>query len=93
MTKRELATQLNTICDEILKEIIEPICDIRGSVSDYWLADISTYTMDDEGLNQQILCDIQEKYRLTEHEMVDLDSFTTLMQMALFIYLRDLDSN
>jgi hypothetical protein len=87
MTKQEIKGQLNTICDEIMKEIIEPICGISGAVADYWLADISVYTSDDEVLNQVVYEKIQEKYNLTEDEMISIDSFVPLMQIALFIFL------
>ena len=87
MNKQELRDELNTICDEIVKEIIEPVCTIKGVVADYWLADIAVYTTDDEVQNQAIYEAIQEKYKLTEDEMMIIDSFTPLMQIALYIYL------
>lgn len=87
MTKQDVAEKLNAICDEIMKEIIEPTCGFTGCVSDYWLSDISTYTMDDEVFNQEVYEKIQANYNLTDDEMTNIDSFVPLMQIALFIFL------
>jgi archaellum biogenesis ATPase FlaH len=85
--KKELHGALNTICDEIIKDIIEPTCGVSGVMADYWLSDIATYSMDEEEENQKVYELIQEKYNLKDDEMIIIDSFTPLMQIALLIYL------
>jgi len=86
MDKKELQGLLYTICDEIIKEIVEPTCGISGATTDYWLADISVYTNDDDTLNQTIFDKLQEKYDISDDEIQGIDSFTTIIQIALYIY-------
>lgn len=86
INKHELRKDLITICDEILLQIIAPACGITIDTSDFWLSDISVYTNDDEELNQKIYEAIQLQYNLTTDDMNYIDSFTTIMQIALFIY-------
>jgi hypothetical protein len=89
LDKKELHSKLITICDEILKEIIEPTCQLQDVHTDYWWSDIADYTRDTENLNQIIYSMIQEKYDLGDDEMVNIDSFTPIMQIALLILLEE----
>ena len=87
MEKKILKGELYTICDEILKEIIEPSCGYCGITVDYWMADIQMFTLDDEVLDEEILNKIQEKYNLSDADMLGVDTFTPMIQLALYIYL------
>jgi len=89
MDKKELNEKLNFICDEIMAEIIEPVCNFNISSFDYWLSDIATFTGDNENLNQEIYSKLQEKYNLTNDDLISIDSFTPLIQIALFIYMEE----
>jgi len=89
MDKKELNDQLYAICDVILFEIIEPVCNLNGTTADYWLSDIATFSGDNENFNQEIYGRIQEKYDLSNDEMISIDSFTPLIQIALFIYMEE----
>lgn len=83
--------ELTRICQEILDDIITPTCEILDIKADYWLSDVETFTMDNSEARDKVFTQIAEKYRLTEDQMIYLDSFTPLIQMALFIYLQDMD--
>ncbi len=85
--KIKLYTQLKKITNDIVDNIIGPACHIEGIIYDPWYSDISTWTMDDEDTNELILMQIADKYNLTEDQMRYIDSYTTLIQIALFIYL------
>lgn len=87
--KIQTYADLRTICQNILDKIIAPVCGIHDVCADYWLSDIETYTMGDEESRDLILTQIAETYRLTEDQMIYIDSYTTLIQIALFIYLQD----
>lgn len=89
--KVELYRELNRICYEILEEIVGPACGIGpGILADIWLADLECYCMDDDQDREKIYKGIQEKYNISDDEMdAYIDSYTPLIQIALFIYLRD----
>ena len=85
--KQKLYQELTVIAGYIVNEIVCPACHIENCRADYWMADIEVWTMGDLDTNEEILIQIADKYELTEEQMVYIDSYTTIMQMALFIYL------
>jgi hypothetical protein len=87
--KLVLYKELQKIAYEIIDEIICPVCGISGVMADLWLADIETYTMEDDQEREAILAKIEEKYQLKENELNYIDSYTPLIMIALFLYLRD----
>lgn len=90
-SKLELYKELRLIAYDILDNIISPICEIpKGTIwADLWLADIECYCMDDDQQREKILTAIEERYQLEEHELSYVDSYTPLIQIALFLYVRD----
>ena len=91
MEKNEVYHALSKICYEILDEIVSPVCEIpKGTIwADIWLADLECYILDDEKAREEIYKRIKEKYQISDDEMdYYIDSYTPLIQIALFIYLR-----
>jgi hypothetical protein len=86
--KNKLYQELRVIVDTIVK-LVEPLCGVEGIICDPWLADIDIWTMGDEDTNIKVLEAIQEKFNLNDEQITYIDSYTTLIQMALFIYLAD----
>jgi hypothetical protein len=84
---KELKDSLYKICEDILKDIIEPSCGMCGICIDYWDADIQMFTLDDEVLDEEILEKIATKYNLSENDKLHIDTWEPLIQIALFIYL------
>jgi hypothetical protein len=69
---------------EVLNEIIAPTCDISSVfLADPYLADINTYTMGDEQLEEEIVEAIQKKYNLEERFYID--AYTPLALIGLII--------
>jgi hypothetical protein len=89
MVHNELKENLYKICNEILTEIIEPTCNYCGIDVDYWMADIQMFTLDDQKLDEEILHKIQVRYNLKDEELLCIDTYTTLIQIALYIYMGD----
>jgi hypothetical protein len=89
--KIELYRELSKIAHEILDEIVSPACGIpKGSIwADLWLADLECYCMEDDEAREKILTGIEERYNLKENELGYIDTYTPLIQIALFLYLRD----
>ena len=87
MENKELKEALYKICDDILKDIIEPACSYCGVKVDFWQADIQMFTLDDDVLEDEIMEKIQTKYNLNDVDMLGIDTWTPLIQVALFIYL------
>jgi hypothetical protein len=87
--RKELVEALSKIAYDILDNIVSPVCSIpRGTIwADLWLADLECYCMEDDQEREKILVGIQERYSLNEQDMNNIDSYTPLMQIALFIYL------
>lgn len=85
--KQELYKELRVIADTILNEIVGPVCHISGIQADIWCCDIEVWTFGDEEANEEIRAKIAEKYNLNEEQMIYIDEYTTLIEMALFIYL------
>lgn len=86
MTKQVL-NELNTICDEIMLQIVAPACGMSDVKADYFMSNISTYVHDDYEISIKILSEIQEAYGLTDEEMVAIDEYTNFIQLALIIWL------
>lgn len=89
--KVELYRELRKICDIILEEIVCPVCHIGpGILADLWLADLDCYCMDDENDRQEIYKRIIERWNLDPEQFeAYVDSYTPLIQVALYIYLND----
>jgi hypothetical protein len=90
-TKMELYRELSRLAHEILDEIVSPACGIpKGSIwADLWLADLECYCMEDDVARERILTAIEERYSLKENELGYIDTYTPLIQIALFLHLRD----
>ena len=91
LNKKEIYHELMRISYEILDEIVSPVCGIpKGTiVADIWLADLECYIMDDSQEREKIYEEIKKKYQISDDEMdAYVDSYTPLIQIALFIYLR-----
>lgn len=89
--KIKLYQELRVIVNTILDEIVGPTCGISGIVADPWLCDLEVYIMEDDKLREQVMMQIQEKYKLTDDQMIYIDAYTPLLQIALLIYLQDLE--
>lgn len=87
--KQQLYKELRVIADTIVNEIVGPECHISGIIYDPWCCDIEVWTMGDMDSNQVIFDKIAERFNLNEEQMIYIDEFTTLIEMALFIYLAD----
>lgn len=87
--KLEIYNELKRIAYEIIDEVICPVCGISDVMADIWLADIETYCMEDDHEREEILAKIEIKYELKENELHYIDSYTPLIMIALFLYLRD----
>jgi hypothetical protein len=87
--KQQLYLELRKIASSIIKEVIEPICKVEGINCDLWMADFDIWTQGDHETNELIITQIVEKYGLTEEQEVYVDSYTSLMQIALFLYLKE----
>jgi archaellum biogenesis ATPase FlaH len=88
-SKIELYNNLRKIAYDIIDNIIAPTCGITDIQADLWLADIETYCNEDDKLREKILIEIENKYNLQENELSYIDSYTPLLMIALFLYLRD----
>ena len=87
--KDELLINLEKIAYDILNNIVAPVCGIKDIIADTWLTDIETYVFEDDVKREKILNLIEERYQLNEDELFYVDSYTTLIQIALYLYLRD----
>lgn len=88
--KQQLNKELTVIASAILHDIIGPTVGIEGCIKvDYWLGDFDIWTNGNEDANEEIRMKIADKYGLNENQMEYIDSYTSLMQIALFIYLAD----
>lgn len=90
--KIKLYKELEVIMGSIIKDIVEPITGISNVKFDPWLTDIDTWTQGDYATNELILSQIAEKYGFMEEQEIYFDSYTTMMQIALFIYFNIPDS-
>lgn len=89
MNKSDIKNSIIAICDEILKEVIEPVCNFSGGICDYWCTDIETFTGEYTVLYRDVLDKLQEHFKLSDKDMENFDPYTPLIQISLYIYLRE----
>jgi len=86
-----LEDKIDEICDFILNECISPVVGVQVDAADIFLADINTYTLGENSLNDEIIQKIYEKYRLPsmdEDEFIPLmDACMPLATIALYVVL------
>lgn len=90
-SKIKLYSELKKISDNILDNIVAPICGISEISANIWLADIETYVMEDDKKREEVFKQIAETFNLNEEDLdlAGIDAYSPLIMIALFIYLKN----